>query len=67
MNYRYVNVSSGICNVVENITEQTVKSGIPAASAREMTRHLNLGGGFDGFTPAFFLEAFPLFKDSIDF
>jgi len=23
-------------------------------SARKMSRHLNLGGGFDGFTPNFF-------------
>ena len=25
-------------------------------NAREMTRHLNFGGGFDGFTPDFFFQ-----------
>jgi hypothetical protein len=25
------------------------------AKAKEMVRHLNFGGGFDGSTPAFFL------------
>ena len=46
--------------VVEMGTRQVIKAGISLADARELTRRLNLGNGFDGFTPAFFLERIPL-------
>ena len=42
-------------DILETKTDQIVKRGLPMHRAKEMVRHLNFGGGFDGFTPAFFL------------
>jgi hypothetical protein len=42
--------------VVETNTGQTIKSNLTQAVAKALCRHLNFGGGFDGLTPAFFLE-----------
>ena len=45
-------------NVVEKTTGQVIKSfaGDKFLEARSFMRHLNLGGGFDGFTPSFLLK-----------
>lgn len=63
VNYKVTNYQAHISNpskqtadVVEITTGQTIKSEIPAPEARELCRSLNFGAGFDGFTPAFFLE-----------
>jgi len=42
--------------VVEVGTRQIIKSDITKEEAKTLCRHLNFGGGFDGWTPAFFLE-----------
>lgn len=46
--------------VVETGTRQVIKSEMGKDEAKAMTRHLNMGGGFDGFTPSFFLARIPL-------
>ena len=63
VNYKVTNYTAHISNpadisadVVEVTTNQTVEKGVPVAEARTKCRHLNFGGGFDGWTPAFFLE-----------
>lgn len=43
-------------DVLEVKTNQTVAQRLPMRKAKELCRHLNFGGGFDGFTPAFFLQ-----------
>ena len=45
-------------DVLEETTNQVIKSfpGSKFAEARAFMRHLNLGGGFDGFTPTFLLR-----------
>lgn len=45
-------------NILETPTNQIVASDIPAYNnqAKSLCRHLNMGGGFDGFTPSFFLS-----------
>jgi hypothetical protein len=45
-------------DVLEETTNQVIKSfpGDKFLEARAFMRHLNLGGGFDGFTPTFFLK-----------
>ena len=65
VNYKIVNTGQLICvgsgfaemggDILETKTNQIVKSGIRMSKAKEMVRHLNFGGGFDGQTPAFFL------------
>jgi hypothetical protein len=42
-------------DILETKTDQIVLSGLGMRKAKEMVRHLNFGGGFDGFTPSFFL------------
>jgi hypothetical protein len=59
MNYRYVSATEdplGVCNILEITTGQTLLENLPLKEARQMCRHFNFGGGFDGWTPAFFLE-----------
>jgi hypothetical protein len=51
-------------DILETKTDQIVKSGLGLRKAKEMVRHLNFGGGFDGFTPSFFLANSPKFSDS---
>lgn len=41
--------------VVENTTGHVIKTDMTHGQAKTLCRHLNFGGGFDGFTPAFFL------------
>ena len=48
--------------VVETGTRQIIKSDMRKEEAKSMTRHLNMGGGFDGFTPSFFLARIPVIK-----
>ena len=59
VNYKIVNASGGFgemaADIVETKTDQIVIKSVCMAKAKEMVRHLNFGGGFDGSTPAFFL------------
>lgn len=43
-------------NIWETSTNQLIKTFIDKLEARKFLRHLNLGGGFDGWTPTFFLN-----------
>lgn len=40
--------------IVENKTGVEIKVSKDPKKAREMLRNLNMGGGFEGFTPTFF-------------
>ena len=59
VNYKIVNASGGFgemaADIVETKTDQIVVKDMRMSKAKEMVRHLNFGGGFDGSTPAFFL------------
>ena len=46
-------------DVLETKTNQLVVGGVVMRKAKEIVRHLNSGGGFDGETPAFFLKNIP--------
>lgn len=41
--------------IIENQTKLEIKSFDNNNSARKILKHLNFGGGFDGFTPPFML------------
>jgi hypothetical protein len=43
-------------DVVEIPTGISIKSSLKKEEAKSLLRHLNLGGGFDGYTPTFFCE-----------
>jgi hypothetical protein len=53
-------VESGYAHMTYEVTEtgtmQVIKSSMTHGEAKALCRHLNFGGGFDGFTPAFFLQ-----------
>lgn len=57
MNYKIKMTENGI-GVMETATNQIVRSYDGLEPARKVLRHLNLGGGFDGWTPSFFLRDF---------
>ena len=73
VNYKIVNTGNVVdlgggfgemgVSVVETTTGQTIKSDISMSKAKVLVRHLNFGGGFDGFTPAFFLAENAKFSD----
>lgn len=56
---KIVNVGGGFgeigADIIETKTDQIVIKTACMSKAKEIVRHLNFGGGFDGFTPAFFL------------
>jgi uncharacterized FlaG/YvyC family protein len=59
MNYNLVEgKNKSMYDVLETTTNQVIKSfpGDKFLEARKFMRHLNLGGGFDGFTPSFLLK-----------
>lgn len=41
--------------IVETSTNQVIKTDMTQAEAKSLCRHMNFGGGFDGWTPEFFL------------
>ena len=56
MNYK-LKIENDV-SVIETSTDQIIRSFDNLDSARKFLRQLNLGGGFDGWTPSFFLKDF---------
>jgi hypothetical protein len=59
MNYNLVEgQDKSMYDVLEETTGQVIKSfpGDKFSEARAFMRHLNLGGGFDSWTPSFLLK-----------
>ena len=52
-------------DILEIKTDQIVIRKLGLRKAKEMVRHLNFGGGFDGFTPAFFLARTAKFDELV--
>ena len=55
LNY-IVEANSTEYNVIETPSEQVIKTCKVYKDAKELMRHLNLGGAFDGWTPTFMLK-----------
>lgn len=64
MNYKLQENSKdkSLYDVFETTTDQVVASYGEFSEARKKLRFLNLGGGFDGWTPSFFLKTFRIKK-----
>lgn len=60
MNYKIKEVNKEEFEVLETQTNQTVKKFNTYQEAKKFLRHLNLGGGFDGWTPTFVLKKFSI-------
>lgn len=52
VNYK-VESEAGLFHVIEKQTGHVVYTHHFASEAKKMMKHLNLGGGFDGFSPSF--------------
>ena len=57
MTYR-VETEQGQYQIIEKDTDLVIRQVKEEKEARELCRSLNLGAGFNGFTPAFFTEEF---------
>lgn len=55
MNYKIVEVG-GKYSVFEVQTDQIIRTYNSITKAKILLRHLNFGGGFDSWTPNFFLK-----------
>lgn len=55
MNYK-LKESSGKFQVYETSTEQVIKTFSTKTEARSFMKRLNLGAGFDGWSPTFILR-----------
>jgi len=58
MNYKVVENSKTSYSVYETKTEQVIKEFNTRSDARKLMKTLNLGNGFDSWTPTFFLKPF---------
>lgn len=58
-NYRYDKISNDRFKVTETKTGIVVAPDACYTKAREMTKRLNGGSGFQGFTPEFFTHDMP--------
>ncbi len=59
MSYRYDSEmvdGEKLWYVTEKTTSQVIKNGLDWENASKLTKRLNSGQGFAGWTPAFFLE-----------
>lgn len=54
MNYSVIETDNKY-NVYETSTDQVIKTFSNKSEAKDLMKQLNLGGGFDGWTPSFFL------------
>lgn len=55
MNYKIIKVDDQY-SVLETTTDQIVFSHKDREESKKAMRHMNLGGGFDGFTPSFMIK-----------
>ena len=56
MNYKIITNPGHFFDVVETNTNQIIRTFTVHQEAKSYMRFLNLGGGFDGFTPNFLIE-----------
>lgn len=55
VNYKIQKNENGLHEIIETQTGYSVAQNLDANQAKTSCRHLNFGGGFDGWTPTFFL------------
>ena len=55
-----------IYKVIETVTDQIIMTFSYEKEAKDLMRRLNLGDGFDGFTPSFILQKVYSFTENTD-
>lgn len=61
----YVREENSVFKIVEKHSELVVQETGDKTFARSRCRSLNLGSGFNGFTPEFFCIKYPLTKEAV--
>lgn len=61
----YIKEENSLFKIVEKNSELVVQETKDRAFARSRCRSLNLGSGFNGFTPEFFCIKYPLNKEVV--
>jgi hypothetical protein len=56
--------NNGLFDIYEKNTEILIKENLDKKSARDLCRKLNLGSGFNGWTPMFFLEKYDILEEA---
>jgi hypothetical protein len=56
VNYKMSETNDNCFSVHETMTGEIIKTFNSKESAKKLMRHLNFGGGFDSWTPSFFLR-----------
>jgi hypothetical protein len=58
MNYEIIqtNENGKFYSIKETETDHIIATFKKSVDAKKMAKHLNLGGGFDGWTPNFFVK-----------
>ena len=64
MSYKVIDNQQGTYDIVEISTGTTIELRTVESRARELCRKLNLGSGFNGWTPAFVAVGYPLTETS---
>jgi len=66
MNYKTIPGIAHMYDILETKTNQIIATKPEHNDeAKKLCRHLNMGGGFDSWTPAFFLENITVHKASM--
>ena len=65
MSYKVVADAKGAYNILENDTSTVIELGFPVNRARDLCRKMNLGSGFNGWTPLFLAPSYALPQDTI--
>lgn len=61
----YIKEEGSTYHIVEKGSELVVQETKDKAFAKSRCRSLNLGSGFNGFTPPFFCVKYPAIKESV--
>ena len=61
----YIKKVESIYQIIEKDSELVVQETPDQTFARSRCRSLNLGSGFNGFTPEFFCAKYPLVKATV--
>lgn len=59
MSYKVI-TEKNVYNILEKESDVTIDLRIDEKKARDLCRKLNLGSGFNGWTPLFFASKYPL-------
>lgn len=61
----YIKEENSLYKIVEKDSELVVQETADRAFARSRCRALNLGSGFNGFTPPFFCAKYPVITETL--